>query len=497
MHSGHETHTLGMVAFGPFRLSATYRTLYCNEKPVLISSRAFDILVALVEQAGKVVTRQTLIAQVWPDVVVEEANLRVHVAGLRKVLGEAGGQAQYVATVPGRGYCFVAPVEHLTEQRLASEQQAAPSLVAPASSLPPMLCKMFGREKTVEALSDSLMARRFVSLVGPGGAGKTTVAVAVAHKLVSVFGQSVVFVDLSTLSDGAFVALAVGDALGVACPDDDPVNAILVFLLRHRVLLILDNCEHVVEAVARLAERLYRYAPDTHLLTTSRERLRAEGEQVHYLLSLDVPPEAEHLTAAEAMKWPAIRLFIDRAIAGGHPSSLTDDDASIVADICRRLDGLPLAIELAGSWVGSYGIRGTADLLDGSFRLLWKGRRGAVSRHQTMHAVLSWSYDLLTEFEQKILRRLAIFVGMFSVDAVKAIAACGTEDMDLVVDALGGLVSKSLVSVTGNDVARFRLLNTTRAYILPKLIASGEMEQVEYRHANYFCNVRRLAIVGR
>ena len=231
---------------------------------------------------------------------------------------------------------------------------------------------MIGRDGAVEALSVLLASRRFVSVVGPGGVGKTTVAVAVAHALLDDFGDAVHFVDLSAIKDATLVPSTVATVLGVLVQAQDPLPSLLAFLAGRRILIVLDSCEHVIDAAASLTARLYSDAPKVHLLTTSRESLRVEGEHVHLLAPLDYPAAKDDLTAAEALASPAVQLFMDRAFASGYALSLTDAEAPAVASICRQLDGIALAIELAGSPVGAYGLRRTSELLRNRFKLLWQ-----------------------------------------------------------------------------------------------------------------------------
>jgi predicted ATPase len=249
------------------------------------------------------------------------------------------------------------------------------------------------------------------------------------------------------VSDAALVPSAVATVLGVMVQAQDPLSSLLAFLAGRRVLLVLDNCEPVIDAAAVLTERLYGDAPQIHLLTTSRESPRARGEHVHLLVPLHCPEEKDGLTAAEAMASPAVQLFMERASPSGYASGLTDADAPAVASICRRLDGIALAIELAGSRVGAHGLQGTADLLSNRFKLRWQGRRTAIPRHQTLHAMLDWSFNLLSEHDRRVLVRLSVFVGVFTLAAAQAVA-CDDQLDDLEVGhAIGSLIDKSLLWV--------------------------------------------------
>jgi predicted ATPase/DNA-binding winged helix-turn-helix (wHTH) protein len=476
--------TNDFASFGPFRLFMAERLLEKAGEPLELGSRALDILITLVERAGEVVTHKELISRVWPDVIVEEANLRVHIAGLRKALGDGRDGARYVTNVIGRGYCLVAPVTRSASQR--STPPARPLVSDRLRQLPARLTRMVGRDDTVRALSDQLMTRRFVSIIGPGGMGKTTVAISIAHMLIDDFEGAVFFVDLGALTDPGLVPTAVASALGFMMQAQDPLLSLLAFLGDRRFLLLLDNCEHVIDAVAALAEPVVSEAPQAHILATSREALRVEGEHVHLLYPLDGPLNEVGLTAAEALTFPAVQLFMERAAASGNRSELSDADAPIVAGICRRLDGIALAIELAASRVSSHGIRGTAELLDNRFKLLWQGRRTALPRHQTLNAMLDWSYNLLRDGDKLVLRRLSVFVGVFTLKAALSVAGTGSNDAE-VADAVTNLVAKSLISSTTiGESTYYRLLDTTQAYAAGKLTDHGEADNTARRHAIYY-----------
>jgi predicted ATPase/DNA-binding winged helix-turn-helix (wHTH) protein len=473
--------------FGPFKLSVAERLLKRGDEALPIGGRALDLLTALVERAGEVIGHKELIARAWPDVTVEEANLRVHIAALRKVLGDGLDGARYVSNVAGRGYCFVAPVVRSAVERALPQTHAA-DIASPPQKLPARLSRMVGRDETVGTLMAKLMACRFVSIVGPGGVGKTTVAVAVAHALTEDFHGAIFFVDLGALADSRLVPTAVASALGFVTQAEDPLLGLLGVLGDRKVLLVLDNCEHVVDAAAELAERVVNEAPQTHILATTREALRAEGEHVHILHSLETPPDDPGLSAAEALRYPAVQLFMERALVGGHHSELSDAEAPIVANICRRLDGIALAIEFAASRVGSLGIRATAELLDNRFKVIWQGRRTALPRHQTLSSMLGWSYNLLSDLEKQVLCKLSTFVGDFTIKAACEVAAEGEVDDALVTHAVTRLLEKSLISTTHfKQSTYYRLLDTTRAYALIKLASRGETDRAAQRHAIVFC----------
>jgi predicted ATPase/DNA-binding winged helix-turn-helix (wHTH) protein len=473
-----------VISFGPFKLCAPERLLKKADELVTLGDRALDILIALTERAGEVVTHRELIERVWQDVNVEETNLRVHISALRKALGDGQDGARYISSVAGRGYCFVAPIK-----RPLTEQRAPPSGIADAEwfkKLPPPLLRIVGREDIVQTLSAELMLQRFVSIVGPGGIGKTTVAVSVAHKLLTGFEGAVFFVDLSVLTNPNLVPTAVASTLGFLAQAHDPLGSLLAFLREKKTLLVLDNCEHVIDTAAALAERVVSESPQAHVLATSRETLRARGEHVHLLHSLEGPPDNSGLTAIEALAYPAAELFMERATASGYTPSLTDLDARIVARICRKLDGIALAIELVASHVGALGIRGTAELLDSRFGLLWQGRRTALPRHETLNAMLDWSYNLLSEHERVVLSRLSVFVGDFLPLAAYSIASEEGQDAN-VAGAIVSLAEKSLISTSEiRGSTYYRLLDLTRTFAKAKLTQRSEVDSIARRHAIFY-----------
>jgi predicted ATPase/DNA-binding winged helix-turn-helix (wHTH) protein len=477
-----------VLSFGPFNLFVAGRLLKKADEPITIGGRALDILIALVERAGEVVTHRELISTVWPGVTVEDANLRAHIAALRKALGDGRDGARYVSNVAGRGYCFVAPVT-----RSSARQPVPITGITPTERvqrLPPRLTRMVGRDDTVRSLAQQLQMWRFVSIVGPGGVGKTTVAISVAHTLVDGFHDAVFFIDLAALTDPQLVLTAVASALGLMVQTQDPLVGLLTFIGDRKILLVLDNCEHVIGVVAALAERVVSEAPQAHILATSREALRVEGEHVHLLYSLDCPPEDAGLTAVEALRYPAAQLFMERAAASGYGAALSDIDAPIVARICRRLDGVALAIELAAGRVGSLGIRETAELLDNRFSLLWRGRRTALPRQQTLNAMLDWSYGLLSDREKVVLCRLSVFVGDFTRQAAGSVASETEVDEAGVIDAMASLVAKFLISTTViNEFTYYRLLDTTRAYAATKLAERDETDRIARRHAIFYAKL--------
>ncbi|MGX9431672.1 MULTISPECIES: ATP-binding protein [Bradyrhizobium] len=467
------------ASFGPFRLLPAQQLLLENERPVRLGSRALEILIALVERAGELVSKNELMARVWPHTVVEESNLKTHIANLRRILGDGQPGRRYLATVPGRGYCFVAPVEFL-------ELEPPPQLsdtTERAHNLPALQTRAVGRDDTINVLLNQLPQHRFITVAGAGGIGKTTVALAVAEALIASYEHGVRFVDLGPLRDPHLVPGALASALGLAIHSDDAVPGLISHLEDKRMLLVLDSCEHVIEAAATLAEQILRGASAIHVLATSREPMRAKGERVHRLLPLEFPLDSAGLTASQALSFASVRLFVERASANIEGFELKDTDAPAVAGICRKLEGIPLAIELAATRVDAFGIRQLSILLDDRIRLLKYDRRTALPRHQTLAAALDWSYEFLPEHERALLRRLSVFSSFLTLDSASAVAANANSD---VVEDLASLVAKSLVSAdVSGGVVQYRLLDTTRAYAMQKLTESGEFQQYVRRHAEH------------
>ena len=488
--------TSEVVEFGPFRLHVAKRVLQRHGLAVKLGSRSLDLLIALVERAGEIISHRELIARAWSGLVVDEANLRVSIASLRKCLGDGKGGARYIVNLPGRGYTFVAPVSQVRSETPSSQHEItrhpdlnfAGQAPVPFSerSLPEPLGRLIGRERSVQEIVELLTNHRFVSIVGPGGMGKTTVAISVAHTMLHAFDGAVYYVDLASVTDPALVPGAIASVLGLQMQVHDPKSSILAFFGARPALIVLDNCEHLIDEIAFLAELLYKRSPQTHILATSRELLRVEGEHVHILPALDAPPVSAGMTASVALAFPAVQLFMDRVAASGVQEALTDELAPLTVEICRKMDGIALAIELAAARVRSHGLQGTGELINSRFNLLWQGRRSAPPRHQTLEAMLDWSYNLLSERERCVLYRLALFVAPFKLEAAQWIAADAGTTAVQVAEATASLIDKSLLSPSIlNGASYLRLLDTTRTYASAKLADAGEVNAVSRRLAEY------------
>jgi predicted ATPase/DNA-binding winged helix-turn-helix (wHTH) protein len=468
------------ILFGPFELNAAERVLRKADAVVPLGGRAFDILLALLDRPGEIVSKADLIARVWPDVTVEEGTLRVHLSALRKALGDGQFGNKYITNVQGRGYCFGAPMTRRAARSGEDNGFSKPS------NLPPALGRMIGRDDAVLDIRARFQTERLITVLGAGGIGKTTVALAVGQAALADFAGAVFFVDFSSIRDREQVVSALAAAIGLDLPFSNPEEALRDYLRVRTALIVLDSCEHLIEKTAKVIDGILQRTPAIRMLATSREALQIAGECVFRLHPLACPPERLVPTAAQAIAYPAVRLFVERVGARGSEFRLSDEEAPIVAEVCRKLDGIALAIELAAGRAAIFGVKDTAARLGSRLDLLKFGRRTASPRHQTLRAALDWSHDHLSEVERVVLRRVAIFIGHFILEA--ALAAAKEEGIGRpgVADAMRGLVDKSLISVRIDARGTFyRLLDTTRSYALEKLAVSGEHDSIAARHANF------------
>ena len=455
-------------------------------RPVNIGSRAFDLLTLLTERAGQVVSKADLIARAWPSTVVEEVNLRVHIAALRKALGDGQHGVRYIASAAGRGYAFVAPVTAIDFVPTTRER---PRLRC--HNLPANLTRLIGRRSHIQRVETLLQTRRFVSIVGPAGIGKTSLALNVGSLVVDRFEEGVWLVELANLRNTQDLVPAVAECVGFSLPADNAATQLGAFLRPRSLLLILDNCEHLGTAVAELAVLLLRSAPGLHLLLTSREQIRAEGEWMLRLPPLDLPPADLPTSLAQSLESPAVQLFVERAIASQDNFELTSENVDLVVALCRRLDGLPVAIELAAARVDAFGVAGTLKLIE-EHSLSLAGDLGALlPPHQGMRALLDWDYNLLSSTERAVFARLSVFRGGFLATGAFAVAAADADDREnrALFDTIASLTSKSLLmAYAGGEEVEFRMLQTTRDYAYGKLQAT-ERDSVRYRHAKLLRDV--------
>ena len=479
--------TAAGVAFGRFRVLPHRRELLADGQPIKLGRRAFDVLMALIEARGEVVGKDALMARVWPDRIVEENNLQAHLSALRKAFG---ADRDLIRTVSGRGYQFTGEIRILSES--PNEHAGARTDTAqPVAGLPPTnlllpISELIGRDDEVRGILSLAATHRLITLTGAGGIGKTRLARAVARRLRPNFANGVWLAEFSPLAGPGLVAATVAGAVGLDIGGGEvSTHRVAQVLADRQLLLVLDTCEHVIDAAAAIAEAVLRVSSSVHIIATSREPLRVEGEQIYPVPPLAVPPEIG--AADEPLAYGAVRLFIERTCAAEPHFAPDRHDVSLIAAICRRLDGIPLAIELAAARAAALGIEALAARLDDRFQLLTGGRRTALPRHQTLRATLDWSYELLAEPERVVLRRLSVFAGAFTLGAASAVVASAEVQASEVLDGVFNLITKSLVAAAvDSTAARYRLLDTTRVYAFEKLGESGEREALSRRHAEYY-----------
>ncbi len=463
---------------GAIEIDALQRSVLIDGTPAKIGARAFDVLLALVERRDRVVPKHELMDLVWPKLVVEEGNLLVHMVALRKLLGPRA-----IVTIPGRGYRFVMPVDEVN--RGGSADSVAPP-VANRGNLPAAPA-LFGRAQDLEAVQALLHEHAVVTIVGAGGIGKTCMALVAAASARIELQDGRWWVELAPLTEGAQVPTSIAGALGVQLSSGrSPNEALAIALASKSLLLVLDNCEHLADDIAPLIDLLRASAPNVRLIVTSQESLKCLDEHIYRLGALAVPASAK---LEEAVQFGAVALFVERAHAVDSRFRLANDNVEVVVDICRRLDGIPLAIELAAARVPLLGVHGLHARLNQIFSVLAGGTRMKLRRHQTLRAALEWSYGLLSADEQLAFRRLGVFSGGFTLELAQEVVKDGGIDQWLVLDLLGHLVDKSLVIADGEALPRYRLLETTRAFALEQLAAAGESDAMLRRHAQVMCDL--------
>ncbi|MER2263590.1 winged helix-turn-helix domain-containing protein [Methylobacterium oxalidis] len=466
-----------MYKFGPFRFWPKRQLLTHDGNPVRIGARALDILTLLLQHPGEVVTKEDLVNFVWPRMFVHEGNLKVNVASLRSALAEKEPHTVYIATVVGRGYRFVAAVE--------PDEASEGVLGASNGTTLPELPLVVGRLDDLPKIVDKLLSSRSVTVVGPGGVGKTTIAVVAAHQVAKHYKHGAHFVDFSTLGEPQYVPMAIASGLGVGVNVSDPISAVVTFLRDQNLLLILDNCEHLISAISSAVTRILDAAAGVSILATSREPLRTRLETVYRLPTLEVPDHTNDLNATNALAFSAVELFVARA-SERTGYAFKDSDVPAVASICRKLDGIPLAVELAASKMDAFDAETLLDKLEERFRVLSYGPRDAPLRQQTLLATLDWSYRLLSDEEATLLRYLSVFKGVFQLADAVAMSVAADLGGDCGIDTIERLVARSLVSAEYHDGSlRYRLLDTTRAYADERLIVAKEKPHALEHHARY------------
>ncbi|WP_232493250.1 aldo/keto reductase [Novosphingobium kaempferiae] len=462
-------------AFGPFILKPERQLLLRDGAPVPLGGRALDLLIALVERPGELVEKRYLMARAWPDTNVEDGNLKVNIASLRRALRDGSDENGFIATVTGRGYRFIAPVRRLGG--FASTASAPPS-PRPTHRLPEAI-RMVGRTKQIATARTAIDQGRLLSIVGPGGVGKSALALALAGDLATETGIDALRVDLSGLdpADGpAAVHTAIATALDLDARTAS-LSSLTDDLRGHGTLLILDNCEPAVDAVAVTVDSLIAAASTLRIIATSREPLCARRERILRLRGLDLPPECPGPSADEALRFGAVELFVDRAGDLTRPFRLDDDEAPEVARLCRMLDGLPLAIEFAAMQVATFGVRQLRLLLESGMEQLG-GLRSDTPRHRSLRSCIDWSYRLLSERERFLLRHLSRQTNSFTLASACRIGMDAGMLESAAIDDLSALVSKSMVEVqTSSTATRYCLPHTVRTYGLARAAETGRKGQ--------------------
>jgi predicted ATPase/DNA-binding winged helix-turn-helix (wHTH) protein len=473
-----------VLKFGPYLLFRSQKVLREGDKTVRLGGRAMDLLIALVERAGDTVSRQELLDYAWPNAVVEEINLRVHMSAIRKMLGDGHDSASYIVNVSGLGYKFVAAVTQI-------ESGSSEALFQPQKPTAPLTSstRIVGREAVIDELVAQLPGSGLVTLVGAGGVGKTTVALAVAERLSHAY-ERVCFVDMSSIDEPDLAASALATVIGISALTEDPVESLKAYLHDKSMLIVLDNCEHVIAGAAQIVRGILTAAPRVDILATSREPLSTRGEGVCVLTPLPCPFDLRQLSVETARSFPAVQLFVERAANGSDGFQLTDLNVEAVATICRRIDGLPFAIELVAAQVNVFGVHAIAEGFGDELLLSTRGRRTSRSRHQSLRATLTWSYQTLAPDEQIALHRLSVFRGIFSFECAAAVISDDSLPIPRVLEVLTSLVAKSLLStdLSGHSMGYY-FLQTTRAYAWDRLAESTERNNILYSHANHYCRL--------
>jgi predicted ATPase/DNA-binding winged helix-turn-helix (wHTH) protein len=475
-----------VYAYEQWEIDLGRRELRSHGIPVPLGGRAFEVVTILVQSASEFVSKDHLMDRVWPSATVGEGTIHVHISAVRKALG---ADRAILKTVSGRGYrllgSWTPQRREATATPVYSPLTRAPGS-SPPNNFPPIINRLVGRAAACQSVRDLVSAYRVVTLTGPGGIGKTSLAIKAVRYLLPDFEDGGWIVELASLSDPGLVPSTVASTLGLKLAGEISAESVARAVGGRHLLLVLDNCEHVIDAAASVAETFTRLCPRTTIVATSRELLRIDGEAVYRVPPLEVPAPGQ-AAPDYVMQYSAVELFVARTKALNTNFSPTVEDLASIAAICRHLDGIPLAIEFAAARASVISVQGVAAGLRDRFALLTAGRRTALPRQRTLRATLDWSHELLPEAERQLLRRLSVFAAGFTVDAATAVMRDTDFDVPAVLDGIANLVAKSWVTLDkSGNAARWTLLETIRAYALEKLAEHAEADIAASHHALYF-----------
>ncbi|BCG04284.1 hypothetical protein PPGU19_088520 (plasmid) [Paraburkholderia sp. PGU19] len=470
-----------MIKIGSLDISLEHRQVLLDGQPVRLGSRAFDILVLLIAADGKLVSRDEIMRHVWPNTVVEENNLQVHIHAIRRAFG---AERERIRTEPGRGYRLILVANRQNHPIQGGREGAVNPDALPVAHqrLPAGVPSLIGRDDALTEIARLLCDSQCLTLIGVGGIGKTRLAIEVAHRVQGDFSDGVVFVPFASIDDSQSAFDAFARATGTRLsPGSEALAQVGREWSGREALIVLDNCEQVLDVAAAITEVLINAGSGMRVLATSLEAMRVRDEITYTVPPLALPTDDEITVVWHS---EAVQFFVAcaRALGANFPSD--EHSIRLVGEVCRRLDGIPLALELAAMRASVLGIGGLAANLDDRFGVLTGGRRSAPPRHQTLKATLDWSYRLLDDVERKVLRWLGMFVSSFTLETACLLVEGAGVSRTQAFEAISGLVSRSLLSVDPEGPRhRYRMLETTRAYALQQLDDSGERATAASTHA--------------